>query len=158
MGYLPAFKLWLITKKYSSATIRNYLVDISKFFDYLRYLPQPVSFNSPADTNYFLSPRVIALYLKKISPNPNSARYLSSLNRFCLFAIDQHLISVNPLKIARKKLRSSSNNSPLSDIDNLINIYQKYLSKQKTAPATIKNYINDLKQYISWLEHQSLET
>jgi site-specific recombinase XerD len=138
-AFISSFKLWLQAKNYSPATIRNYLVDISKYLDFSR-------------TDIF-SQNSISSYVASLSKNENTSRYLSSLNQFCLYALDQHLVTQNPLKAALKNLRSSS--KPLDPtLDDLLKLYQQNLIKHNTAPVTIKNYLNDLHQYINWLETQ----
>jgi hypothetical protein len=37
-----------------------------------------------------------------------------------------------------------------TNLDPVIQIYQTALIRQKKTPATIKNYINDIQQFINW--------
>jgi site-specific recombinase XerD len=153
MEYLPQFKLWLKAKPYSESTSRNYLADLGKYLNYVNHLPQTVSLdpNSSSDTHIF-SPSIISLYITYLSGKNNAGRYLASLNQFCQFAIDQHLISQNPLRSILKQHHHPDNLASETNLNHLLGIYQQQLISQKTAPVTIKNYLNDLHQYISWLE------
>jgi site-specific recombinase XerD len=128
-GNLNSFKSWLISKSYSPSTIRNYLADIN------RYLVNT--------KNNIFSPESVSDYLTNIKKDPNINRYLSSLSKFFQFAIDQHLISINPLKTAQKPKIPSP--------EDILKDYQSFLSQKHFSPATIKNYLNDIQQFIDWL-------
>lgn len=131
---LNSFKSWLISKSYSSSTIRNYLADINRYLNFID------------DDNAF-SPDSVSHYLDTIQKDPNINRYLSSLSKFFQFAIDQHLISVDPLKKAQKP-KTSTPADVLQD-------YQSFLSKKHFSTSTIKNYLNDIQQFINWTQNKS---
>jgi len=131
---LNSFKSWLISKSYSSSTTRNYLSDIN------RYLQNSAE-------NYF-SPESVSSYLSSINDDQNKNRYLSSLSKFFQFALDQHLISTNPLKASQK--------SKLPGPQDALNQYQSFLTKKNFSPVTIKNYLNDIQQFIDWLKSNPL--
>ena len=131
---LNSFKSWLISKSYSSSTIRNYLSDVNR---YLQSSPE----------NYFSVPSVSS-YLNSINDDQNKNRYLSSLSKFFQFALDQHLISTNPLKLSQKP-KSFGPQEALSQ-------YQSFLTKKSFSPITIKNYLNDIQQFIDWLKSNQL--
>ena len=148
MDYLPQFKLWLKAKNYSDSTSRNYLADLGKYLNYVNHLPQSVSLDPTSSSGiHILSPDILSLYVSYLSGKNNSGRYLASLHQFCQFAVDQHLISANPLKNIHK--------SPsIPNASELIDLYQQHLTRHHTPISTIRNYINDLHQYINWLETQ----
>lgn len=133
---LNSFKSWLILKSYSSSTIRNYLTDINKFFNFYK------NSSTKNDPKSIFSPDAVSLYLSSVKTDPNKNRYLSSLSKFFQFAIDQKIISLNPLKKAQKTIIPTP-----SDI--LVQ-YQSFLSQRHFSSATIKNYINDIQQFIDW--------
>ncbi|MCW1949444.1 MAG: site-specific integrase [Candidatus Shapirobacteria bacterium] len=126
---LQPFKGWLTIKNYSPATIRNYLSDTNQFFDFA------------TDQDIFSSDTVSA-YLKTIQSDSNYARYLSSLSKFFQFAQDQSLVKTDPLKAALRDKKPSS--------DEIINQYTQYLNKKQFSQSTVKNYLNDIKQFIDW--------
>jgi site-specific recombinase XerD len=159
MNYLPQFKLWLKAKNYSESTSRNYLADLGKYLNYVNHLPQSVSLdpNSPTGIHIF-SPDILSLYVSYLSDKNNSSRYLASLNQFCQFALDQHLISQNPLKSTLKQHHHPDNLASETNLNHLLELYQQHLTNQKISPITIKNYLNDLHQYISWLETRNFDS
>lgn len=128
-----SFRSWLISKNYSSSTIRNYLADINKYFSFA---------GSSATTQNIFSPESVAAYLKSIDSDQNQNRYLSSLSKFFQFAIDQKIISVNPLKKARQVKAPTP--------DDILLDYQSFLTKKHFSLSTIKNYLNDIQQFIDW--------
>jgi len=62
--------------------------------------------------------------------------------------MDQHLITVNPLKKAQKPF------SPTPQ--NIIDDYQSFLVKKHFSQVTIKNYLNDIQQFIDWLKSNQI--
>lgn len=75
-------------------------------------------------------------YLQSISRDPNFKRYYSALKLFHKFATDQNLAFDTPKHIS----------TPTDHVES----FKKYLEKKNTPISTIRNYINDLNQYISW--------
>jgi site-specific recombinase XerD len=126
---LPPFRAFLISKNYSSSTIRNYLSDIGNYFDFIK------------NSNPFSSD-LLSAYLKTIQPDPNYSRYLSSLSKFFQYAQNQGLTKTNLLKSA---LRGKKPN-----LDEILNNYQDFLAKKNFSESTIKNYLNDIRQFTDW--------
>ena len=122
MNNLPAYKAYLQAKNYSPTTIRNYLSDL----------------------NHYLGFESLEVYIKSIKDDPSYPRYISSLNKYFQFCIDQHLIKRNPLKDLDKK--------PRLDLEILLDQYKNYLIKKHKMPFTVKNYINDIKQFMNFCE------
>jgi site-specific recombinase XerD len=133
LSILKNFRSFLISKNYSSSTIRNYLSDIGSYFEFIN--------KSSLISNIYDS-TIISSYLKTISSDSNYRRYLSSLSKFFRYAQDQDLIKNNPLKTALRDKKPSGNE--------IINDYQEFLVKKKFSSATIKNYLNDIRQFIDW--------
>jgi site-specific recombinase XerD len=131
---LTSFKSWLATNHYSPSTIRNYLVDTNRYLQ--------------TSTGDVFSPESVSSYLATIASDSNKNRYLSSLSKFFQFALDQKLITVDPLKLSQKP--------KLPQPEDALADYQNYLTKKKFFPATIKNYLNDIQQFIDWLKSNSL--
>lgn len=126
---LAPFRHWLISRGYSSSTVRNYLADTNRYLSF-------------AKTNPPFSSDLLNAYLQNLSTDSNAKRYLASLNKFCQYALDQRLVSHNPLKKLQKQ--------PKNTVDDLLQQYQKHLEKHKVSPVTIKNYIGDIKQFMAW--------
>lgn len=136
---LQNFKLWLQTKNYQPTTVKNYISDTNK---YLRHAAK----QNP------LSPVTISTYITHLSRQNNAKRYLASLHKFCQFALDQNLTSKNIFKTAQKIQKQTSPPSTLStNLPLLLSQFEAHLIKQKRSPSTVRNYLNDLHQYITWL-------
>ena len=143
MEIVNSYKLWLQSKSYSDATIRNYLVDLRKYF----------SFTNPDSdqiTDKIFNQDNLSSYFQNINQDQNYKRFLASLSKFFQFALDQGLISTNPLKAALRNKKPSS--------DEIINQYSQYLNKKHFSQSTIKNYLNDIKQFIDWSKNYNLES
>lgn len=125
---LISFKTWLENKSYSSSTIRNYLSDISRYTN--------------KATGDIFSPDTVSSYLSTLPKDSNYSRYLSSLSKFFQYALDQNLVKVDPLKQAQKVKKPS--------LDNVLTNYETYLTKKHFSTSTIRNYLNDLRQFIDW--------
>lgn len=185
MNYLPQFKIYLQSHNYSLATIRNYLADIHRYQEFVnKQIIDKLTdtkgkrsndfFGAESSESDFTSdegrehqeksvaslPNLINLftneilksYILSIQSDPNFRRYLSSLNKFCQFALDQQLITSNPIKKLLQELRSP----PKTNLDDLIKQYQSYLTKKNKTPVTIRNYINDIQQYIRFCQNPSV--
>ena len=132
---LNSFRPWLTANGYSASTVANYLSDIEKFFKYAN--DNALNFNKDTITGY----------IAQIADKNYSGRALASLNKFCQFALDQKIVSVNPLA-SSSHVRASL--VPVPSLEDLILAFQKHLESHHKTPATIKNYINDLHQFIDW--------
>lgn len=119
---LLAYKNYLQSKNYSPVTIRNYISDLNEYSKH----------------------KTLEGYLVHIEKDQNRPRYLSSLNKYFEFCIDQKLLNSNPLK--------SLNRKPHQDIDNLLEQYKSFLIKKHKTTSTIKNYLNDIRQFINFCE------
>ena len=133
---INGFNLWLKSKSYSSSTIRNYLSDINAYISFFRNAKLEIR-----NLSIFSSDSVSS-YLQTIQKNPAYSRYLSSLSKFFQYAIDQNLIKIDPLKLAQKVKKPS--------IDDILSDYQSFLTKKHFSTSTIRNYLNDLRQFIDW--------
>ena len=134
------FSHWLSAKSYSSSTIRNYLSDINAYINYFR------NSNLEIRNLGIFSSDVVSSYLQTIQKNPAYSRYLSSLSKFFQYALDQNLIKIDPLKQAQKVKKPS--------IDDIVADYQSFLTKKHFSNSTIRNYLNDLRQYIDFCNSQ----
>ena len=139
---LTAFRSWLVAKKYTDSTVKNYVTDIARYLQTLA---------NDQTVAHIFSSTSISNYLTEISSDINYPRYLASLNQFCQYALSQNLISQNPLK----KIRQQVAVAPEVNINHLLAEYSQYLIKHNNSPSTIKNYINDISLYINWLDSET---
>jgi site-specific recombinase XerD len=135
--YLSSFRNWLQTKNYSESTVRNYIVDLNKYFDF-------VISSSANPAKDIFAKESIAAYLTVINSDSNKDRYASSLSKFFSFCEDQKLIAKNPLA---KKAPAKDDQK---EFEALIGLYEKQLKQKNFSDATIRNYINDIRQFINW--------
>jgi hypothetical protein len=131
-------------KKPSFFTTKNYKADINQFITWFEK-----QFNNSFDPSE-VTFQTIQSYKKSKALSPRSfKRHTSSLKRFFKFLYNENIISSDPFDgvISEKE--------PKKDIFGVTN-FKNYLYDQKKTPLTIKNYINDIKVFISWVEKMSL--
>jgi site-specific recombinase XerD len=136
-----SYQNWLKSKSYSDATIRNYLMDLRKYF----------LFTNPNEnklTDQIFNQDNLSSYFQNINQDQNYKRFLASLSKFFQFALDQHLISENPFPKALKV-------QPETNLKETVKEYQRQLEAKKFSISTIRNYINDIHQFINWVESGS---
>lgn len=131
---IDSYDLWLQNHQYQSNTIRNYLQDLKTYLNF---------------SQNQISEELISKYFSAFSSKSNSPRYLASLSTFCQFLLDQHLTEVNLFKRVKKQL----SRQPQLDIGKLLIQYQNFLVKDNKSSLTIKNYLNDIHQYLDWLKN-----
>lgn len=136
-----SYQNWLRSKSYSDATVRNYLVDLKKYFLFTNPDSNEVS-DKIFDENNLVS------YFQNINQDQNYKRFLASLSKFFQFALDQHLISANPFSKALKA-------QPETNLEEIVNLYQQQLEVKKFSLSTVRNYINDIRQFINWAQNRS---
>ncbi len=147
MEIIDSYKNWLRSRSYSDATIRNYLVDVNKYLSFIENCKLKIE-----NSNYF-SQENLSTYLGSIKGDSNYSRYSSSLSKFFQFALDQNLISENPFSKALK-----NTNEPLyPPLNDIIQLYQHQLEKKKFSISTIRNYINDIQQFINWAQSSPIQ-
>ena len=136
-----SYQNWLKSKSYSDATIRNYLVDLKKYFLF-------TNSNSDELTDKIFDQDNLVSYFQNINQDQNYKRFLASLSKFFQFALDQQLISQNPFPKAIKI-------QPETNLEETVKLYQQRLEAKKFSISTIRNYINDIHQFINWVESGS---
>ena len=151
MNFNPApFQSWLLNHKYSLSTIKNYIADISKYFEYNKNCKLKIE-----NLDDFLSEKVILPYLVTLTNNSSYKRYLASLNKFCQFALDQKIISSNPITKIRKSNSNKYTKTQQTNTNNIKNEFALYLKQQNKSNSTIKNYLVDIGQFLAWADNES---
>lgn len=145
------FSTYLEQQEISPATVKNYLADINQFLAWL-FQKIKIDYRSDGkDVFRFFTVKILEEYKKLLMANnpPNTVnRRFSALRKFGQFAQKQGWLTENPaLKI--KNVYSATQKVPTSEI---LARYQKYLKKQKVSSLTIKNYLSDLRHFLTWLE------
>ena len=139
VNYISFFKLWLQTKGYTMTTIRNYVADVNK---YVRFTGSSNVFSSES----------LGKYITFIADKKNHHRYLTSLNKLFEFAQNQNLVFTNPFRRMKKQACPGTNFREITScgLENILTQYQDYLSQNHKNIFTIKNYLNDVQQFINW--------
>ncbi len=149
MNLTSSFQSWLNQHGYSSSTVRNYLVDLNKYLNFVASINQ----SSAITTRQIFANESLSNYIQLISTQNNAPRLLASLNKLCQFALDQNLITTNPIR----KIANSTKPDPADSVassEQLIESFKKYLVKHNKSVNTINNYINDIKQYLAYCQTQ----
>jgi site-specific recombinase XerD len=134
---VTSYKNWLKLKSYSAATIRNYLLDLKKYF----LFTNP---DSDQVTDKIFDQDNLTSYFQNINQDQNYKRFLASLSKFFQFTLDQKLISTNPFPKAIKV-------QPEINLKEVVNQYKHLLQAKKFSISTIRNYVNDVQQFINWV-------
>jgi len=135
------FKEHLISFHASEATVKNYVADVKRF---IRFFEQKyaVSFKPELVTSEMIQAYRSSL-VKDIGER-SVERHLSSLRKFFQFAKDLSLASINPCSIEHAP--------PEITIESEAKLkeFKDFLYRNKAADLTIKNYIIDVRQFLSW--------
>ena len=146
------YRTYLKTQGLSSVTIKNYVADINHFLDWLQQKTHVLHRVAGKGIFGLLTIENLKKYKTDLAdentPPSTINRRLSALRRFGQFAKSQGWMNQNPvLKI--KNVVSESNQSLKQ---NLLVKFQKSLEEEKVSPLTIKNYLSDLRHFLTWLE------
>lgn len=144
MDLLNQFKSFLLSQKYqpSKVTVKNYLSDINHFLRFFEIEYQKPF--SPSDINF----NVIRNYKDKSLNSLSQTsvdRHISSLRKLCSFLKLDGQISSNPFEI--ESLRSKTEADPWH-----LREFKDYLYVFNASHLTIKNYIIDIRQFLTWIE------
>lgn len=150
------FSQYLHAQNVSYNTVKNYLADLRHFFEwyYLYLKSHKYDWKEVVDFIQLINKQVVSDYcnfliVNKI-PNKNVNRKLSSLRKFCSFAISQGWLTTNPAKKVsnfQKTIITESINFKI------LKEFKKSLQQDGATSITIKNYLNDIKQFLNWAEN-----
>jgi site-specific recombinase XerD len=159
MDLLTAYKHYLFTtkSKTSSVTVKNYLADVSRFLRWYEEIYK-LPFNPQT-----IPPDIIQLYKSTSVAQSESnqtitrsslpllsersfARHIASLRKFFAFLRESYGSTTDPFA-------KDSTPTQLTDDDRwYIRGYKDHLYRGNASHHTIKNYIADVKHFLSWLE------
>ncbi len=139
---LKNFQFYLKQKNLTDKSIKNYISDIRRFFEWtaknnLNQLTQ----------NTFSQYRDWLINQKTNTKSIN--RYLSSIRMFGLFLQEKQLAPINPTSAIENV---KDYDKKLGNIGKILREFQNSLVKEKLSQATIRNYISDVKQFLEYLE------
>ena len=142
---LASFKNWLRSKSYSDSTTRNYLADVNKYLSSFGNLTLEIS------NSVIFQESSLSSYLNQISDKTFAARSLASLSKYCQFALDQKIISSNPIKNLIDS-RGVINHAPTKSITEILSDFKTNLINHHKTDNTVNNYLNDIKQFINYCQ------
>ncbi len=121
-------------------TVRRWGVVTSEFSEAILFINQ----KSAKDYRHFLIVNKVA--------DKTINRRLSTLRHLSRFLTSTQILDFNFMEgIANISLVSSTDTYPL------LPQFEKYLSKEKASNNTIRNYVNDVKQFLAWLENKTIK-
>jgi site-specific recombinase XerD len=148
MSLLQKFVNFLLSQKNkpSRFTVKNYKADISQFIFWFEK-----EFKIPFDGAKVTS-QIINLYKKSRKLSSSSFdRHTSSLRKFFNFLKTENLIIKNPLENVLSPDEAWALQDPW-----MIKNFKSFLYDYKKSSLTIKNYINDIKNFSSWFTKVAL--
>lgn len=156
MELIKSFERYLFSQKQSAskATVKNYISDISRFVKWyesaFKQPFNPVKINQAVIESYktlslyqqdaYLKPGIQTLSAKSVE------RHISSLKKFFTFLYETQAISSNPFTQVLPKTQQE-----LSLVNTLLP-FKNYLYENKISDLSIKNYLIDIQQFLTWLE------
>jgi len=149
------FKLYLQVQKSSPITVKNYVVDVNHFLEWLAQ-KTGIKYQIVGKAIFGLfTEETLNEYkadqLTQKTPLSTLNRRLSALRKFGQFGLQEGWLTENPAnKIANADSDSLSENKD-QNVKVLLE-FQKQLEKEKVSPITIKNYLSDLRHFLTWLE------
>jgi site-specific recombinase XerD len=149
MNIVNDFRAHLFTEKSkpSKVTVKNYVSDVRKFVQWFE------GSHNTLFTPTALSTDIIKTYQESLQKSGDGSviaarsakRYISSLRKFCRFLSDSGAIEANPfdaLVVAPK----------IPEDPWEMKTFRNFLINQGSSKLTIKNYMLDIQQFLSWFE------
>jgi len=154
-----SFKAYLKVKGASPNTIKNYLADLNHFLAWLELTlkGQNIALDRSLPELFirYFEPNYLAKYKNYLVQNQLPAatvnRRLSTLRTFGGFCLSQAWITENPAK----KLTNVSLEQKTVDSRQKTEILEEFkqsLEEEKASPFTIKNYLADIRNFLTWVE------
>jgi len=154
------FKNYLIIRKTSPVTTKNYLGDVNHFLNWLAK-ETGVKYQIVGKAIFGLfTEETLNEYKNNLlsckTPLSTLNRRLSALRKFGLFGKEQgwltELPKVENASKERSRISSTSDGGRMDSSEVILGNFQKHLEKEKVSPITLKNYLSDLKHFLGWLE------
>ena len=149
MNLPELFKNYLKTQKISSVTIKNYVADINNFFNWLERKTQiKYQVAGTAVLGLFTKETIEEYKKDQTAPLSTINRRLSALRKFGSFIQSQGWINNNPaLEITNSEREIKKEASK-----DILNDFKQDLKEENISMVTIKNYMSDLRHFLSWLK------
>lgn len=152
------FVKYLSSLGISSKSHKNYRSDLNHFLAWaiLKIRSYGSFVESLTESVPFLTPRLAQEYRSYMKendfPDKTINRRLSTLRHLSTFLVTSQVIDSdfmtgieNISAIVKPKLQASP----------LVNEFRSYLEAEKISGNTIKNYLSDIRQFLTWLENNN---
>lgn len=153
MNLPELFRHYLKSQKVSPITIKNYVADIRNFLNWLA-AKTGVKYQVAGKSIFnLLTQETVEEYkadlTNKHTPLSSINRRLSALRKFGQFGINQGWLVKNEVSQVKNLQVPVDYQLPNEKI--LIE-FKKHLKAEKISQITIKNYLSDLRHFLSWFE------
>ena len=154
MNLPELFRQYLKTQKISSVTVKNYVADIKNFLNWLA-AKTSIKYQVAGKSIFgLLTLETIEEYKSDLNtkqiPLSTINRRLSALRKFGQFGVSQGWLTKNEAILAENLRSSLVDTQPPSK--KILTEFRKHLEKEEISPISIKNYLSDLRHFLSWLE------
>lgn len=168
------FKSFLLLEKISPGSLRSYLSDVRHFLSWLVFFLKSnfgltqisdrftrISENQSVIRENqilrFVNEKVINDYKIYLTSNnvplKTINRRFSSLRKFGAFSQDQGWLKENAFDTLKN---IPEEEKPFPESEHHLEEFKVHLWKNNLSKATLKNYLNDIKQFLSWVDsHRS---
>lgn len=154
-----SFKTYLKVKGASQNTVKNYLADLNHFLAWLELTlrGQNIALDRslPELFSRYFEPNYLAKYKNYLVQNQLPVatvnRRLSTLRTFGGFCLSQAWIRENPAKKVRN-VSLGLKTEDRSQKTEVLEEFKRHLENEKASPMTIKNYLADIKNFLTWVE------
>lgn len=152
------FMAYLRTSGISTKSIKFYKSDLSHFTGWLllRIRSLGVLAEELTQAIPFLKVSFCKEYKKYLIENKVSVktinRRLSTLRNLSRFFLTSQILNFD---FAEGLTNISTNPQAKYQISPLVESFQKHLEAEKVSESTIKNYIADIRQFVSWIEEKN---
>lgn len=152
---LEMFVKYLASLALSPKSFKNYKSDLNHFLAWaiLKIRSYGSYIESLTDATPFLSNRLAHEYKNYMTlnsfPIKTINRRLSTLRHLSRFLLSSQMIDGDFMAQIENVSEAKPKKSKLTPI---VKEFQGYLEAEKTSPNTIKNYISDIRQFLTWLE------
>lgn len=158
-----SFFTYLGSLNLSPKSHKNYKSDLNHFLAWaiLRIRSYGSYIENLTEATPFLSTRLAKEYKNYMSlnlfPTKTVNRRLSTLRHLSRYLVLSQTIDFDFMAEVENISEAKSKKTSLSPF---INEFRGYLESEKISPNTIKNYVSDIRQFLTWLEanHQSPTT
>ncbi len=159
-GLPNTFAIYLKTRGVSGVTIKNYLSDLNHFMAwadfFFRSQNLPFLPNEPKFLTRYFDQKLVARYKDYLSSNgiPDATvnRRLSTNRAFAKFCLSQAWITQDPTKQLGNISRAIAPKKATDDNDEkILSGFKNALEKERSSSNTIKNYLSDIREFLSWL-------